>query len=340
MRRDNYPHQNDLVFMTEPTLHHVACDDAQGGHRMAYWQWGDARSARVVVCVHGLTRQGRDFDALAQAIVARAGGNVRVVCPDVVGRGRSDWLRDPAFYQVPVYAADMMALIAQLHREQAIDTLDYVGTSMGGLIGFVLAGHKELPLARPIRRFVANDVGPTIEPAAVQRIGAYVGKSGQFESVQAAADAMWALSATFGPHTPAQWLALSQHMVVPVSQRTADGSAKVDAAGDAGNAGNAGNGAEGAWVLHYDPAIGVALRAITPEAAAQGGAIMWSLYDAIEARTLVTRGAESDLLSRDTALAMTQRGPHAALVEFDGVGHAPTFVDPAQIAAVTDFLFD
>jgi pimeloyl-ACP methyl ester carboxylesterase len=332
MRRDNYPHQNDIVFMTEPTLHYVACDDAQGGHRMAYWQWGDARSAHAVVCVHGLTRQGRDFDALAQAIVARAGGNVRVVCPDVVGRGRSDWLRDPAFYQVPVYAADMVALVAQLHREQPVETLDYVGTSMGGLIGFVLAGHKDLPLARPIRRFVVNDVGPTIEPTAVQRIGAYVGQGGQYPSVQAAADAMWALSTTFGPHTPAQWLALSRHMMVPASQRSADGSAKVEA--DAGGEGN------GPWVLHYDPAIGVALRAITPEAAAQGGAIMWSLYDAIEARTLLTRGAVSDLLSRETALAMTQRGPRAALVEFDGVGHAPTFVDPAQIAAVTDFLFD
>lgn len=330
MRRTHYPHQDTPVFMTEPTLHHVACDDAQGGHRMAYWQWGDARSAHVVVCVHGLTRQGRDFDLLAQAIVARAGGNVRVVCPDVVGRGRSDWLRDPAFYQVPVYAADMVALLAQLQREQAIDTLDYVGTSMGGLIGFVLAGHKELPLPRPIRRFVLNDVGPTIEPAAVQRIGAYVGKSGKYESVQAAADAMWALSTTFGPHTPAQWLALSQHMVVPASERTADGSAKVDAGGNE----------DGGWLLHYDPAIGVALRAITPEAAAQGGAIMWGLYDAIEARTLITRGAVSDLLSRDTALAMTQRGPHATLVEFEGVGHAPTFVDPAQIAVVTGFLFD
>jgi pimeloyl-ACP methyl ester carboxylesterase len=164
----------------------------------------------------------------------------------------------------------------------------------------------------------------------VQRIGAYVGRNGSYESVQAAADAMWALSTTFGPHTPAQWLALSQHMVVPASQRTADGSAKVEAS----------SGDEGSWLLHYDPAIGVALRAITPEAAAQGGAIMWGLYDAIEARTLITRGAVSDLLSRETALAMTQRGPHAKLVEFEGVGHAPTLVAPAQIAAVTDFLFD
>lgn len=317
--------------MTEPTLHYVACDDAQGGHRMAYWQWGDARSAHVVVCVHGLTRQGRDFDVLAQAIVARAGGDVRVICPDVVGRGRSDWLREPAFYQVPVYAADMVALIAQLQREQAIDALDYFGTSMGGLIGFVLAGHRELPLARPVRRFIANDVGPTIEPVALQRIAAYVGQGGRYASVQAAADAMWAISTGFGPHTQDQWLALSQHMVVPASQRTPDGAAKIEAGND---------NVAGPWLLHYDPAIAVALRAITPEAAAQGGAIMWSLYDAITARTLVTRGAVSDLLARETAVAMTQRGPKAALVEFEGVGHAPTFIDPAQVAVVTSFLFD
>jgi pimeloyl-ACP methyl ester carboxylesterase len=333
MQRNHYPHQDAPVFMTEPTLHYVACADAQGGHRMAYWQWGDAGSAHVVICVHGLTRQGRDFDVLAQAIVARAGGNVRVICPDVAGRGRSDWLRDPAFYQVPVYAGDMIALMAQLQREQAIDTLDYLGTSMGGLIGFVLAGHKELPLPRPVRRFIANDVGPTIEPVALQRIAAYVGQGGRYGSVQEAADAMWALSTTFGPHTPAQWLALSQHMVVPASQRTADGAAKIEA-GDDNN-----NGA-GAWALHYDPAISVALRAITPEAAVQGGAIMWSLYDAIEARTLLMRGAVSDLLSRETAVAMTQRGPHATLVEFEGVGHAPTLIDPAQVAVVTSFLFD
>lgn len=317
--------------MTDPTLHYLACDDAQGGHRMAYWQWGDARSAHVVMCVHGLTRQGRDFDVLAQAILARADGNVRVVCPDVAGRGRSDWLRDPALYQVPVYAADMLALVAQLHREQPIDTLDYLGTSMGGLIGFVLAGHKQLPLARPIRRFIVNDVGPTIEAGALQRIGAYVGQGGRYASVQEAADAMWAISTTFGPHTPAQWLALSQHMVVPASQRTADGSGKADVVD---------NDSAGPWLLHYDPAISVALRAITPEAAAQGGAVMWSLYDAIDARTLVTRGAQSDLLSRETALAMTERGPRAALIEFEGVGHAPTFVDPAQVSTVTSFLFD
>src|SRR5690606_28489890 len=146
---------------------------------------------------------------LARAIVARAGGDVRVVCPDVAGRGHSDWLRDPALYQVPVHAADMLALVAQLHRKQPVETLDYVGASRGGLIGFVLAGHRELPLARPIRRLVVNDVGPTIEAAALTRIAAYVGQGGRYASLEAAADAMWAISTGFGPHTPDQWLALS-----------------------------------------------------------------------------------------------------------------------------------
>jgi pimeloyl-ACP methyl ester carboxylesterase len=315
--------------MTEPHLFFVDCADAQGGHRMAYWQWGDARSAHVVLCVHGLTRQGRDFDVLAQAIVARAGGDVRVVCPDVVGRGESDWLTDPNGYQLPLYAADMLALLARLHAKQAIASLDHVGTSMGGLIGLILAGNANLPLPAPIRRLVLNDVGPTINADALQRIGLYLGNVGRFASLQQAADAMWAISQSFGPHTPDEWLALSRAMAVPAARRSDDGATK-----------QPGDGVEGPFVLHYDPAIAVPFRAITPEAAAQGEAVLWSLYDAVQARTLLTRGAESDLLSRVTARDMTERGPRVRLVEFEGVGHAPTFVKPDQVDAITSFLFD
>ncbi|MES2534216.1 MAG: alpha/beta hydrolase [Pseudomonadota bacterium] len=315
--------------MIEPTLHFVDCEDAQGGHRMAYWQWGDPANPHLVVCVHGLTRQGRDFDVLARALVERASGQVRVVCPDVVGRGRSDWLREPAGYQPPVYAADMLSLLRHLHSQQPIGAFDYVGTSMGGLVGMLLAGYRELPLPVPIRRLVLNDVGPALNAGALQRIGSYVGQIGRYADVQEAADAMWALSTTFGPHTPAEWLALSRHMVVPMSQRSIDGRSKRDTAEEAG-----------AVVLHYDPAIAEPIRAITPEASVQAEAFMWALYDAISARTLLVRGAVSDLLSEETALAMTQRGPRAHLVEFDGVGHAPTFVAAAQSAVVTSFLLD
>ncbi|MBN8748916.1 MAG: alpha/beta hydrolase [Variovorax sp.] len=318
--------------MTQPALEFVACADARGSHRMAYWQWGDPAAAHVVLCMHGLTRQGRDFDVLAQALLARAEGGLRVVCPDVVGRGRSDWLADPMGYQVPQYAADMVALLAQLHAAQPIERLDVVGTSMGGLIGMVLAGHAELPLAAPVRRLVLNDVGPTIEAGAIARIASYVGQGGRYASVQAAADAMWELSTTFGPHTPEQWLALSVPMVVPASARSTDGRTKVDEAAAAAG--------DGAVVLHYDPAIALAIRAITPEIAAQAEAATWALYDGIRAPTLLTRGAQSDLLSAATARQMGDRGPKARLVEFAGVGHAPTFVDPRQSAVVVSFLLD
>ncbi|MDP2369577.1 alpha/beta fold hydrolase [Rhodoferax sp.] len=294
--------------MSDPKLNYVSCPDATGGHRMAYWQWGDAGAGHVVLCVHGLSRQGRDFDVLAQALCAQSATPLRVVCPDVAGRGSSDWLRDPMGYQLPSYAADMLALLAELKP----DTLDWVGTSMGGLIGMVVCGQPGLPV--PVRRLVLNDVGPVIQWQALQRIGQYLGETGRFACVEQAADAMRAISTTFGPHTPAQWLALSQPMVRPVN----DGS--------------------GALTLHYDPAIAVPFGSVTQASAEQGEAMLWQLYDAITAQTLLLRGAQSDLLSHDTAQAMTQRGPQARLVEFAGVGHAPTLVQPDQVEAVAAFL--
>ncbi len=305
---------------------------------MAYWQWGAPESAHVVLCVHGLTRQGRDFDALAKAIVERAGGDVRVVCPDIVGRGRSDWLASADGYQVPLYAADIGTLLAQLHRDRPISTLDYVGTSMGGLIGLLIAGYKDFPLPAPVHRFVINDVGPALDPAALARIGAYVGVGGRFETLSDAADALWKLSSTFGPHTPDEWLALSRHMVVPASHRSADGSARISVGDAAAN--DMPSSDVGPFTPHYDPAIAVPFRSMTPESVAQGEAVMWSLYDAITAPTLLVRGADSDLLTPETAAAMTERGPRAKRVDFEGVGHAPTFVAAAQSAVVVSFLFD
>lgn len=279
---------------------------------MAYWQWGNPQAGHVVVCVHGLTRQGRDFDVLAQALCERAGDSLRVVCPDVAGRGQSDWLKDPQGYQIPVYAADMLTLLTALQPT----TLDWLGTSMGGLIGIVVAGQPEPPLPVPVRRLVLNDVGPVMEWQALQRIGEYLGQTGRFDSLQQAADALWAIASSFGPHTAAQWLALSQPMVKPLG----DGS--------------------GGLTLHYDPALALAFRALTPESAAQSEALLWQLYDQITARTLLVRGAVSDLLTVQTARAMMARGPHARLVEFAGVGHAPTFIACDQVKAIASFLLD
>jgi len=295
--------------MNDPRLNHVQCLGPAGLHRMAYHEWGDAQNPQVVVCVHGLTRQGRDFDTLARALVA---AGRRVVCPDVVGRGHSDWLRHPGGYAIPFYVADMVSLLAQLRgAAQGAGAgelqVDWVGTSMGGLIGMGLAALE----GQPIRRLVLNDVGPAIEHAALVRIGQYLGLPVHWASLDEAADQLWAISSSFGPHTREEWLALTRPQLRP----------------------------EGAgFKPHYDPAIAVPFRAITPEIAAAGQAQAWGAYDAVCVPTLLLRGAQSDLLSRPTAEAMTARGPRARLVEFDGVGHAPTLVHDDQVAVVREFL--
>ncbi len=298
--------------MTDPTLNYVTCPDVSGTHRMAFWQWGDAQAAQVVLCVHGLSRQGRDFDVLARTLVARSQGRLRVVCPDVVGRGRSDWLTEPMGYQIPQYAADMLALLAQLHQQAPMASLDWIGTSMGGLIGLVVCGQPELPLPVRVRRLVLNDVGPVIQWSALQRIGQFLGHPVRFESLQQAAEATWAASKTFGPHSPAQWLALTQPMLRSLP--------------------------DGGLAMHYDPAIAIPFRTVTEASALQGEAALWQLYDAVACPTLLLRGAQSDLLSAQTALAMTQRGPRALLRVFEGVGHAPTLVAQEQTDAVADFV--
>lgn len=279
--------------------------------RMACWDWAapdPLKAGHAVVCVHGLSRQGRDFDVLARALQP----HVRVVCPDVAGRGQSDWLADPMAYQIPTYVADMVALLAQL-RAQGVQTIDWVGTSMGGLIGMVLAAQPALG----IRRLVLNDVGPAIEASALLRIGSYLGQGQHFASLEEGADYLWSILAAFGPHTQEEWLALSAPMFKPVNGR---------------------------WHLHYDPALAVPFRALTgasaQEAAVQGEALMWQVYEHITAPTLLLRGAQSDLLSAATAHAMTQRGPRARLVTVDGVGHAPTLVHAGQVHEVTSFVLD
>ena len=280
---------------------------------MAWWEWSAPQcrdASHVVVCVHGLSRQGRDFDVLARALAPQ----VRVVCPDVVGRGHSDWLADPAGYQVPVYVADMLALLNALHARAPIRTLDWVGTSMGGLIGIALAGQPGLPLPAPVRRMVLNDVGPALEWQALERIGQYLGAPAHFATAEAAADALWAISSSFGPHTREQWMALSRPMLRPAPQ--------------------------GGFVLHYDPAIAVPFNQLRQQDAAAGEELLWQLYDRIQARVLLLRGAQSDLLAPATARAMGGRGPHARCVQFDGVGHAPTLVDVAQVQGVRHFLLE
>lgn len=300
--------------MQQPRLEFVNCPHPEGQHRMAYWSWGDPTATQVVLCVHGLTRQGRDFDRLAQALVARSARPLRVVCPDVAGRGQSEWLPAGAMYQIPQYVSDMLALMGQLHLTAPMAQLDWVGTSMGGLIGMVMAGQPGLPLPVALRRLVLNDVGPAISWSSVAYMQQYVGRYGQYKDLSEAAAAMRILSRGFGPVPDDVWLEMSSHMVRELPN--------------------------GAVTLHYDPAIGEPVRALSAEAAQAGETVMWSLYDQIQADTLLIRGAESDLLLPETAQAMTERGPRARLLEWPGIGHAPTLTAPDQVNALAGFLLE
>jgi pimeloyl-ACP methyl ester carboxylesterase len=274
----------------------VQCASPKGLHRMAYLEWGDPRNRDVLVCVHGLTRSARDFDDLARALC----DHYRVICPDVAGRGDSDRLADAMLYVVPQYVADMVTLVARLD----VDAVDWVGTSLGGIVGMGLAALT----GTPVRKLVLNDVGPVISHASLERIATYVGQTPSFATLEQADAYVRAISAPFGAHSDAEWRFLTETWVR--------------------------KGADGAWRPHYDPRIVDAYRATMPK----GDLEFWSVYDAVRCPTLVLRGAESDLLSKNTVREMSQRGPKAKFVEIAGVGHAPTLLHADQIALVRDFL--
>jgi len=253
------------------------------------------RSAPPVLCVHGLTRNGRDFDMLA----ARLAETRTVACPDVVGRGQSDWLPDPALYGYPQYMADMTALIARLDAKE----VDWVGTSMGGLIGMMLAAQT----ASPIRRLVLNDVGPFIPAAALERIASYLGADPTFLAEDALEIYLRHIHAPFGPLTDAQWHHLAQH-----SARRRD---------------------DGMVGLAYDPGIAAVFTI-----GEIGDVDLWSLWDSVTCPVLVIRGESSDLLTPEVAGQMVERGHDVRLVEIADCGHAPALMDDGQIEIVRDWL--
>ena len=280
----------------EPRLRSLQCASPAGLHRIAYREWGDARNRDVLVCVHGLTRSGRDFDELARALHAQ----FRIVCPDVAGRGDSDRLADPGLYTWAQYVADMVTLIARLD----VEAVHWLGTSMGGFVGMALAAQP----GTPVKKLVLNDAGPVIGKASLERIAAYVGQARSFATLEDAEKYVRSIAAPFGPHSDAQWRFLTETWV----RRNDDGS----------------------WRPHYDTRIAEAYRATMPDKDLE----IWHVYDAVRCPTLLVRGEHSDVVSRQTAAEMMRRGPKARVAEIRGVGHAPTLLQPDQIALVRDFL--
>jgi pimeloyl-ACP methyl ester carboxylesterase len=283
-------------LIPQPRRRSVQCVSARGLHRMAYLEWGDPRNREVLVCVHGLTRTARDFDDLARALCEQ----MRIVCPDVAGRGDSDRLADPMAYGIPQYLSDMVTLIARLD----VETVSWLGTSMGGLIGMALAAQ----VSSPVRRLILNDAGAVVSKISLERIATYVGQAPAFPGIAEAERYIRAQLAPFGPHSDAQWRFLTETWL----RKNDDGS----------------------YRAHYDPRIAEPFRAAMPEKDLE----LWPLYDAIRCPTLVLRGEQSDLLGRDTCAQMAKRGPQAKCVEIPGVGHAPTLMHVDQIEIVRKFL--
>lgn len=276
--------------MSDPQLKTVTCASVRGLHRLAYTEWGPPE-APVLLCVHGLTRTGRDFDPVARRLSDRW----RVICPDMAGRGRSDWLSDPQLYVPPQYVADCVTLIARL----GVERVTWLGTSMGGVIGMLMAA---MP-GNAIERLILNDIGPEVGASGVQRIASYVGADPTFASFEEGERALRSGMAEFGPHTDEQFRILSQHYVV---QR------------------------EGRWTYHYDPALAVPFRT------AGAPPSLWPFYDAIRVPVGVLRGETSDILSRETASRLADQG--AKIVTIPGVGHAPTLIAEDQLRALESLL--
>ncbi len=282
--------------MTEPRHHTCLGLSPQGFHQLHYVEWGDPANNNVLICAHGLTRCGRDFDTLARAMKDR----YRVICPDVAGRGESAWLANKADYNYLQYLNDMAVIIGRVTAGDA-KTLHWVGTSMGGIIGMLLASQP----GSPITRLVMNDVGSFIPKASLERIGMYLGASPRFADFESVVMAVRAVS-PFGEMSDETWIALT----VPLVKQLPDGS----------------------WKFRYDPGINEAFK----EGAAQDVDLS-PFWSKVTCPVLVTRGADSDLLLRDTFDAMCRKSGVRG-VEFPHVGHAPMFQDAGQIAPVREFL--
>ena len=302
---DEFHHDEDLRNdLSSIPAHHqgdtfyVQCADGDSAHRMAYHAWGDPKNSKVLLCVHGLTRRGSDFKTLAEAMC----DDYYVVCPDIVGRGDSDRLSNPMQYAVPQYVAD----IAQLVKTLGVSQVDWLGTSMGGLIGMVYAAMPN----SPIRKMLINDVGPKIEADAIKRLGSYVGQPFSFASRADALDRLNAICTTFGQHTPDEWETYNGPMLIERN---------------------------GQWIMHYDPNIAVPFASVNPVMAKAGEMAMWHAFKQIHIPILIVRGAQSDLLSADTVAQMCKVNPYARSIEIADVGHAPAFVKKEQIALAKEF---
>ena len=286
-----------------PRLEEVAALGPHGFTRVAYAEWGPKDASQVVLCVHGLTRNGRDFDFLARRLAQRG---LRVIAPDLPGRGRSEWVKNGADYATPLYLAAMSAVIARSDAK----AVDWIGTSLGGHIGMEMAALS----GAPIRRLVLNDFGARVASAALQRIGAYLRIKHRFATLEELEAHLRSIHEPFGKLTDAQWRHMAEHSAVKTE--------------------------EGDYRQHYDPAIGRAFSwPLMVDIA------LWNVWEQVACPVLILRGEDSDLLHASTVREMQKRGiagknALVRAVEVREVGHAPPLMSDAQISLIEEFLAD
>ncbi|MBI0408403.1 MAG: alpha/beta hydrolase [Nitrosomonadaceae bacterium] len=295
------------MLLKRLTVHFGLDENVKSSRQIAYTEWGRPDNPHIVVCVHGLTRNCRDFDFLAEALEA----DCRVICVDVVGRGQSDWLVSEAGYDnYLLYLTDAIELLKHISALGSTNIqLDWVGVSMGGLIGMILATQPVFPLtsAVPIRRLVMSDIGPLIPVSALVRIGQYLGRDPRFSSFKEFEAYLKKISNPFGPLTETQWHHLAIHSV-----REFD---------------------DGTYGFRYDPRIAESFKRHLSK-----DIDLWVEWDKLHVPTLVLRGIESDLLTSKTAIEMKIRGSRTQIIELPGIGHAPMLISEDQIKIVRDFL--
>ena len=270
-------------------------------HNMTWYEWGDSNSKDVIVCVHGMTRNGRDFDFLAQALAERG---CRVICPDIAGRGKSEWLSNPALYGYPLYVRDIISLMHHLN----LSKVKWVGTSMGGLIGMMIAAS----MPNLITKMVLNDIGPFIPKESLERIGSYVGKNNSFPNKEQAEEYLKTIMSSFGLKEVSHWEHVLEHTFV--------------------------RGAGGSYVFAYDPAIGHAFWNSRGKQRKSQDVDLWPMWKTIHCPIMILRGADSDLLTKEIAEKMKEAKNVEDLVEIPKVGHAPMLMDYDQIEVVRNWL--
>lgn len=274
---------------------HILSSNNAGQHRIVYQDWGDENNPNLLICVHGLTRNSRDFDYLASELSSK----YRVIAPDIVGRGQSDWLPDPSLYTLEQYINDMGILLAHLKAKQ----VDWLGTSLGGIIGMAIASQP----ASPIKRLILNDIGPVIKKEAIAYLATSLAETPHFKSLDELKGFLQQAYSAMGQLDQAHW----EHMVAHDHRITS----------------------EGKITRNFDPKITQSVGTLI-----NSDITLWDIWENIQCPVLILHGEESVILTPEICQDMLKRNPHASLKTFPGVGHTPSLIPEKQIDVVASWL--